>query len=391
MPSNFTQTGDDLDTYLMQSTYGETYVPVAYRKPGGPWGYWGELWTMGEGSFGKLGQGNSTTRSSPVQVGTLTTWYRGAIGFYHTLVTKNDFTLWSMGQGTKGATGLGTVTHYSSPVQVGSLTNWKLVSCGYYHSAAVKTDGTLWGWGYNSGGQLGVGNTTDRSSPTQVGSLTNWSLVSCGSYCTNAVKTDGTLWGYGESSLYRLGLTGSTNLSSPVQVGTDTNWSSVTNGHLHGMGIKTNGTIWSWGYNAYGQGGQGTSTSYVIGPTQIGTDTNWSSIACGRHHSLAIKTDGTLWVWGRNNHGQLGLGTTTNVSSPTQVGALTNWRSVNALNAWYTLAVKTDGTLWAWGRNLYGELGTGNTQSYSSPVQVGSLTTWRLAGAGGYSSFAIKS
>ena len=105
--------------------------------------------------------------------------------------------------------------------------------------------------------------------------------------------------------------------------------------------------------------------------------------------SFAIKTDGTLWSWGWNAYGQLGLGNTTNYSSPKQVGALTTW-SKSAAGGYETFAIKTDGTLWAWGKNTYGQLGLGNTTNYSSPKQVGALTGWSIVGAGRYFTLALK-
>nr|QMP83622.1 MAG: hypothetical protein [Caudoviricetes sp.] len=151
------------------------------------------LWSWG-GNFrvvadGRLGLGDITHRSSPVQVGTLTNWSLVAGGQYHSLATKTDGTLWSWGRNSYGELGLGDTSARSSPVQVGTLTNWSLVVGGFYHSIAIKTDGTLWGWGQNAYGQLGLGDTTHRSSPVQVGLLTNWSLVAAGSNHSLAIQT----------------------------------------------------------------------------------------------------------------------------------------------------------------------------------------------------------
>jgi alpha-tubulin suppressor-like RCC1 family protein len=136
--------------------------------------------------------------------------------------------------------------------------------------------------------------------------------------------------------------------------------------------------------------GQGNQT-YRSSPVQVGALTNWLSLTAGYDHTMAIKTDGTLWAWGRNQAGQLGLGvssSTDSFSSPIQVGALTNWQSVSA--GWYhNLALKTDSTLWTWGVNTQGQLGLGDTTVRSSPIQVGASTTWLRASAGHASSFAI--
>jgi alpha-tubulin suppressor-like RCC1 family protein len=143
-----------------------------------------------------------------------------------------------------------------------------------------------------------------------------------------------------------------------------------------GFAIKTDGTLWSWGRNDNGGSlGLGNLTNYSS-PKQIGALTNWSKISAGNFYTVALKTDGTMWAWGTNNSGQLGQGNTTDRSSPVQIGALTTWSSVSGLGLDCCGAIKTDGTLWMWGNNAFGQLGQSNTTSRSSPVQVGALTTW---------------
>src|SRR3989338_2030534 len=148
-----------------------------------------------------------------------------------------------------------------------------------------------------------------------------------------------------------------------------TNWSSVSAGEHHTAAIKTDGTLWAWGYNASGRLGDGTTTTNRTAPTQIGTATTWSSVSAGYYHTTAIKTDGTLWAWGYNElYGQLGDGTTTNRTTPIQIVAETTWSSVSA-GYYHTTAIKTDGTLWAWGYNASGRLGDGTTTDKTTPTQ----------------------
>jgi alpha-tubulin suppressor-like RCC1 family protein len=354
------------------------------------------LWSFGRNYAGPLGLGDTTDRSSPVQIGALTTWLNIAAG-YHTLSTKTDGTMWSWGRNGSGQLGLGNSgsgTNRSSPVQIGALTTWLTVASGNYHSMAIKTDGTLWTWGNNEQGRLGLGNTTNVSSPVQVGVLTNWASVADGSDgWTAAIKTDGTLWTWGRNYAGGLGLGDETNRSSPVQVGALTNWLRVAAGCFQGVAIKTDGTMWSWGRNAYGTLGLGNTTNRSS-PIQIGALTTWSNISSGRNHTLAVKTDGTLWVWGDNSGiggGRLGLGDQERRSSPTQVGALTTWLQVSG-GRYHSMAIKTNGTLWTWGRNAYGELGEGSINTnVSSPLQVGSLTNWSSVAAGERWSLAISS
>jgi alpha-tubulin suppressor-like RCC1 family protein len=347
------------------------------------------LFSWGNNGFGALGLGNITYYSSPKQVGSLTNWLNLTGGQYLSIATKSDGTLWTWGRGQSGQLGLGNTTDYSSPKQVGSLTNWNSISTARFAVLATKTDGTLWSWGNNYVGSLGLGNTTYYSSPKQVGALTTWLRVAMSGYGTSyAITTSGALYSWGSNFYGELGRGtsgGGTNTSSPVQIGALTNWLNIACGRYSALSVKTDGTLWTWGLNNWGQLGLGNTTNYSS-PKQIGALTAWSKTSgCGTF-AFSIKTDGTLWSWGRGLHGSLGLGNTTNYSSPKQVGALTNWSKLNigSTSTGAIASIKTDGTLWVWGNNAYGQLGLNNLTYYSSPKQLGSLTTWAQAAVGQY-------
>ncbi|MFC2110852.1 HYR domain-containing protein [Bacteroidota bacterium] len=164
-------------------------------------------------------------------------------------------------------------------------------------------------------------------------------------------------------------------------------WASLAAGFYHTLGIKSDGTLWAWGSNSYGQLGNGTTTTTnQHSPVQIGTST-WTSIAAGAYSTYGIKTDGTLWAWGYNVYGQLGDGTTTQRNSPIQIGTST-WTSI-AAGSYHMVGIKTDGTLWTWGYNYYGHLGDGTTINRNSPVQIGT-STWTSITAGHYHTLGIK-
>jgi len=346
------------------------------------------LFSWGQNTYGQLGVGNVTLYSSPKQVGALTDWAFIAQSPNATaqFAIKTDGTLWAWGYNASGELGLGNTTNYSSPKQVGALTNWSYVSAAANVAAAIKTDGTLWTWGSGSAAN-GRSSGTSVSSPVQVGLLTNWSSVKGGSYQFLALKTDGTMWAWGLNNYGQLGLGDTTTRSSPVQIGALTTWLYITAGYNSGLAVKTDNTLWSWGENAQGTLGQG-NTTYLSSPKQIGALTNWSKVECGFLNCVSVKTDGTLWGWGYNNAGQVGDGTITVRSSPVQIGALTNWSLPSACYSASSLCIKTDGTLWVWGRGNEGELGLGNTTRYSSPKQVGSSTTWGSVGATSEAFFA---
>ena len=348
------------------------------------------LWAWGGNNNGRLGLGNTTSVSSPVQVGALTNWLSIGVGTQHGVAIKTDGTMWSWGNNYRGRLGLGNITNYSSPKQIGALTTWLKISAGNYHNLAIKTDGTMWGWGFNEytdAAALGLGDISNRSSPTQIGALTTWAQVSAAKGLHSAaIKTDGTLWTWGGNYAGRLGLgdPGTIHRSSPVQVGALTTWSQTSGGEKHRIALQTNGTMWAWGQNSYSQLGDSTTTDRSS-PVQVGS--GYNSIFSGNKHNLAITTDGYLRAWGHNQYGKLGVNDTTNRQNPTGIGFQT-WSKISAGDS-HSLAVKTDGTLWSWGGNAYGRLGIGDTTNRSSPVQVGALTNWLQVSAGFYHSMAI--
>ena len=346
------------------------------------------LWTWGRNNNGQLGQNDLVYRSSPTQVAG-TNWSNVSISFTQTIATKTDGTLWTWGWNNYGQLGFNDRVNRSSPTQVGVLTNWRLVNAGYYVNSAIKADGTLWLWGFNSSyGQLGFNDRVSRSSPVQVGVATNWSQISTGAYSTIATKTDGTLWAWGYNFYGQLGLSNTTNRSSPVQVGAQTNWSRVNIAATHStIATKTDSSLWTWGQNNNGQLGLN-DRIYRSSPVQVGVTNTWSKISEGDGDmSAAIKTDGTLWTWGQNNNGQLGFNDITNRSSPVQVGSNTNWSLVSK-DFYSNISIKTDGTLWAWGRNNNGQLGEDDLINRSSPSQVGTNTNWSEVSGGGYNFIA---
>jgi alpha-tubulin suppressor-like RCC1 family protein len=342
-----------------------------------------ELWAWGTTSA-SIGLGDDISRSSPVQVGTLTNWLQISAGAYTTLAIKTDGTLWGWGQ-AGNIYGV-SAANSSSPIQIGLSQDWSTISTRSFSASGIKTDGTMWGMGRNDFGLLGLGDNNSRNSIiVQRGPLRTWKSVSSGgdlSYYSAAIKIDNTLWTCGQNNYGQLGLNILTTAhrSSPVQVGVLTTWQSIATNY-HAVALKTDGTLSTWGKNDYGQLGQNLVTN-TSAPVQIGIDTNWSSIAVGTDFSIALKTNGTLWVWGRNFYGQLGQTDVIDRSSPTQVGTLTTWLTITA-NYFSVLAIKTDGTLWGWGKNSEGQLAIGSTISRSSPTQIGVLTSWTDISLGG--------
>ena len=361
------------------------------------------LFAWGSNSFaGQLGVNDKTSRSSPIQVGTDTNWTK-IKGFAASATTaiKTDGTLWSWGYGGQGILAQNSRTSYSSPIQVGTETTWGPFPSGDPGQAAwamvQKTDGTLWSWGgSNDYGQMGINAprpSGSRSSPTQIPGTT-WSKTMCSSRHGVAIKTDGSLWTWGANYRGQLGnnLPDNNMRSAPIQVGTDTTWSKLAGGYNNSAAIKTDNTLWVWGTNQDGSLGlnaQGPSNNSRSSPAQLpGTWSNGMLFfpGCGTF----IKTNGTLWSWGYNDNGTLGLnqgGPGNHRSSPTQVGTDTTWDTIYSGNG-NSMASKTDGTFWVWGNNDNGSLGLNNQAKLSSPTQL--TGTWFALAAGEGFSTGLK-
>ena len=328
---------------------GETHV-MGIKPNGTLWGWGRENLNGNGGDFA----------NEPQQIGTASDWKSVHAGIDHSLGIKDSGILWAWGSNLDGNLGTGSTSMISTvPVQVGTNT-WKIVSAGGRHSLGIRINGTLWGWGWNEYATVGDGTTINRNVPVLINSSTSWKMVSCSSTKSMAVKEDGTLWGWGSNAPF-LGITSETGgqalILIPTQIGTDTDWKSVAVGSGHYLGLKNNNTLWAWGGGDKGQLGNGTNNNTFL-PTQVGTDTNWAFIEADAKSSFAIKTNGTLWAWGENLWGQMGNGNQTDLLVPTQVGTASDWSMVStSYNA--TVALKTDGSLFTWGSSSFGQLGNG--------------------------------
>jgi alpha-tubulin suppressor-like RCC1 family protein len=352
------------------------------------------LWTWGDNGSGQLGNNTTTINGNPAQTISFgTNWKQGSCGDGHVATIKTDGTLWTWGINTYGQLGDSLTFSKSTPAQTtAGGTNWKQSACGTYHTAAIKTDGTLWLWGSNFYGEIGNNTINNYASPIQTTAFgSNWKQVTCGNSLTAAIKADGTLWTWGLNSSGQLGDNGIVKKSSPVQTTAfGSNWKQVSCGGQHIAAIKTDGTLWTWGYNLYGQLGNNTITNNSSPIQTIAYGTNWKQVACGNFHTVAIKTDGTLWTWGYNTHGELGDNSINHKSSPVQTTAFgSNWKQV-AGGKEHTTAIKTNGTLWCWGRNAWGDIGDNTTTDRSSPVQTTAFgSNWKQTAAGNGFTVAI--
>jgi alpha-tubulin suppressor-like RCC1 family protein len=334
----------------------------------------GNLWGWGRNDNGQLGENSTDHKSSGVQtVAGGNDWKKASGSSNFSLGIKSDGTLWGWGNNLFGQLGDNSNTDNTSPVLCHSNDPaWKTVSCGFRASCGIKSDGSLWTWGGgNNTGVLGLNNPSPSaiSSPIQtVAYGYDWKSVEMGFGFVLAIKTNGSLWAWGDNTYGQLGDNTDVNKSSPVQIGSNLTWSQISCGEYYASAIKTDGTLWAWGNNSYGQLGDDSIVSKSSPVQTKAAGTNWKQVYCGYQHTSAIKTDGTLWLWGRNSYGALGINSAAHRSSPVQtILAGTNWRQVSA-GYNFTVAIKTDGTLWGWGENSYGAVGDNSTTDRLSPV-----------------------
>ena len=337
----------------------------------------GALRTWGDNQYHQLGDLSRTNQDIPIVIpppDLETLWRTVAVGGYHMLaIARNDLdrTLWGWGLNAMGQAGHWyTADDVVQPVQIGSDTDWSVIAAGLYHSLAIKTEGTLWAWGHNFYGQLGCPATTFSSIPLRVGSASFWSSVSAGHYHTLAIEGDTDLYAWGRNTWGQCGNGEDGNqLDDAVYLGRG--WKQVSAGYTQSAAVRHDGTLWAWGGSGmYAYLGNGTSVGSNV-PVQVGTDSDWEMVSVGGtgYFTLALKQNGSLWAWGQGIKGQLGDGTYTGeVLSPVEVQPGTVWTDIAAGNE-FGLGMKGD-ILYSWGNNQYGELGVGGNDRSNVPVKV---------------------
>jgi alpha-tubulin suppressor-like RCC1 family protein len=304
---------------------------------------------------------------------------------------KSDQTVWCWGENGDGQLGDGTNTDASRPVQVSGLTGVTSIETGAANFAcALKTNHTMWCWGSNFAGQLGNGNSTSSNVPVQT-NISSVSQISAGYAHTCALKTDGTVWCWGWNIYQMLG-DGTHNWSnSPVRATSLTGVTQVRSGWWSNCVVLADATMRCWGISNVGQlgdGSTGVETGTPVTPTGL-TGVVKLSDAIGQT-VCALAANRTLKCWGMNDHGQLGIGNTTDQNSPVSIPAISDVASVSTTTA-TTCAVKTDGTPWCWGWGYWGQLGTGSTADQNVPTAVAGVAGASQIAAGYTHSCAVLS
>ena len=314
-----------------------------------------------------------------------------AAGSQHVLVLKSNGTVWAWGNNVRGALGDGTTVDKRAAVQVQGINGITAVAVGNYYSMALKSDGTVWAWGNNSNGTLGDGTTIDRTTPVQVVGLSGVVSISTDNNLTIVVKSDGTLWQWGSNRPLSQ-IAGLSGVLSVSQIASNT------------VIVKNDGTVWTWGSNSNGALGYetGSGSPGTSEPRQVLGLSGVKSTSIGRFaptgaFTAALKSDGTVWTWGFNAYGQLGDGTTTDRITPVQMIGLNAGSAISA-GSRNILVVKSDGTIWGCGDNASQQLRDGTTVNRSLPVRAiglsgvvaAAVNGETITGAGGYG-VALKS
>jgi alpha-tubulin suppressor-like RCC1 family protein len=363
----------------------------------------GRLFTWGPG-YDLLGDGGPS-RSSPVQIGTNSSWSKVSAGgsVAAAIDIQNIGYMWgsntygALAGGTTNQIGLNRINAYNP--DAATYSSWTTVSAGASHTVGITTNGILWSWGNNAGGQVGyVTNLPSYSIPTQIATSStvySWKQLSANKdgTLTAGITTTGALYTWGNNATYgQLGAGTTISKSIPIKIGSSS-WSTVSAGASHVAAIDINGNLYTWGFNSSSQLGDGTTIN-KSSPVKIGSN-SWSVVSAGGSHTTAIDTLGNLYAWGSNATGQIGNYTNaTTYSTPTQIQTSTtnySWKKIatNGIEtAEYTLAIRNDNTLWAWGQNGKGQLGDGTTVSKSSPIQIGTKS-WTIISVGQSTTAAI--
>lgn len=328
--------------------------------------------------------------------GVLTALFKPISDLYYdatyTVTVKGEVTDASINANPMGIDYPFTFTTGSVPANIASR-----ISGGYWHSLAVKDDSSGWAWGYNTNGELGDGTNIEKNVPTPIAVISNVDALAAGDAHSLGLLGDGTVWAWGDNTFGQLGI-GSYDTAahtSPVELPGIANVIAVDGGYRHSIALKSDGTVWTWGENNSGQLGRITEAlcdGYPCGtsPAQVPGLADIVDIAAGEDHNVALGRDGTVWTWGWNNAGQLGDGSTTDSWTPVQVSGLSGVIDI-AAGRLHTLALRNDGTVLAWGWNNVGQLGDRTTTARFTPVQVYGLSGVKTIAAGAQHSLALLS
>ncbi len=352
--------------------------------------------SWGLNANGQLGDGTATSRFLYSDIRGGNDVVQVAAGYDHGLAVRSDGSVWAWGNNGYGELGDGSTTSRSTPVQVTRLTQVTQVAAGVGFSLAVRSDGTVWAWGANGVGQLGRGTVTDHeATPARVAVLNHVTKISAGRGFALALRSDGLVFAWGLNRSGQLGNGGTADRPVPVKIeglsqvtGISAGWDSSVATEASGISAVT--PVQTWGGNDHGQLGDGTQADRFTPARVTGVPVPVAGVSAGSKFAVILGTDGSVWSWGANRAGQLGIAPQSSaVTRP--VNAIAAGSGITQLSAGggHMLALKSDGTVLAWGYSAFGQLGNGATARVGGLLQVTGLTSTTQVAAGLDSSFAV--
>jgi alpha-tubulin suppressor-like RCC1 family protein len=348
----------------------------------------------GNNSSGQLGDNSGVDQPTPVQVFfgpalDINAITGGASSGYALL---DDGTVWAWGNNGYGQLGDGSGVDQPKPVRVSGLTNITAIAAGYESAYALRSNGTVWAWGKNWRGELGDNSGVDQPKPVRVSGLTNIIAIAAGDMSAYALRSNGTVWAWGDNGDGQLGdNSGLPEQPTPVRVSGLTTVTAIAAGGASAYALLNNGTVWAWGDNGDGQLGDNSGLPSQPTPVQVSGLTTVTAIAAGETSGYALLSNGTVGAWGDNTFGQLGDNSgLSSQPTPVQVSGLTNITAIAAGHS-SAYALRSNGTVGAWGIDNDGELGNNSAlSSQPTPVQVSGLTNIIVIGAGGQAGYAVR-
>ncbi|WPB74364.1 RCC1 repeat-containing protein [Archangium violaceum] len=355
-------------------------LPLVMTKDGTLWG-WG--WNTG----GSLGTGTNS-RTSPERVRHLSRIVTVSAGQFFSLALREDGTVWGWGDNRYAQLNPRLPELSATPSQVMDLPKAVAIATGAVHALAVAEDGSVWGWGDTSDGQFGPQLPT--ASPVRVEGLSGMVAVTAGPTFSMALREDGTVWGLGRNGYGQLGWPNDFGIhTAPRQVPDLTGVVTLSAGDAHVLALREDGTVWAWGSNSRGQLGVETSLTSRYTPAPVPGLTDVVAISAGQSSNLALRRDGTVWGWGDNSLGQLGDGTRLSRYTPAPVAGLTDVVGLMSTSYGTSLVVRRDGTVWGFGYNDIGMLANTAQQFYTTPVQLPALARVKALSAGMGTGYAL--
>jgi alpha-tubulin suppressor-like RCC1 family protein len=328
----------------------------------------GKLYCWGNNEEGEVGDGSpSGPVYAPLRIGSFADWAQASAGGNHTCGVRKNGKLYCWGYDNFGQIGDGASTGATSPRRIGSFEDWANVSASYRHTCGVRKNGKLYCWGRDTFGQIGDGDVAnDHAAPSRIGTFEDWVRVDAGGHHTCGVRANGKLYCWGHDYNGQVGDGADTGATSPRRIGTFEDWSRVAAGLSHTCGVRTNGKLYCWGYGEFGQVGDSEEDLLAESPRRIGSFEDWSRIAAGDSHTCGARTNGKLYCWGSDSYGQIGDDDGTHAIAPRRVSSSEDWATVTAGEN-HSCGIRAH-KLYCWGRDNLGQLGDGTDDD--TPVTV---------------------